>query len=248
MADNPNPNEDITNLVDHDAATLYTAKWTRSSILEFGIRCVKSLFSFTKLKHMRFIFLRLPPLLLADLILLNSDYITNMFHNNSSETSLISSFALYMVSRFVLMFLLIVCLLIFTLSRTYILNIYKCITLVALPFIFTFLIDLVNAAAQHTDYINLVGYEMCAPKLVFIFLIYTVIAFLTIILYYDIYKHIIFDKHNVYRIYHELRDGGTDSMISYMEQLANEQYETLFGDARAVQRATVVTNGINFIF
>lgn len=160
------------------------------------------------------VFLRLPSLIAADLILLNSDYIIDRLKLN---TDLFNYIAIYFISKFVLLSLLFVCLLIFTLNSNYVLRIYKLFALVSLPFIFTKSIDYV-----HTNRFNLLQFEF---RYFPVCLIYSITMSLTVLLYYDLYLNCIIDKQKIHRYYQIYKSRGEEQ--HFLELLFKQGYGDL---------------------
>jgi hypothetical protein len=190
-------------------------------------------FSF-KNPYMKLVLLRLPSIIFADFILMNSDQIMSHFYpeeTKPADSSFFNIFVVYSLSRFALVSLLLVCVLLFVLSLDYVLNTFKCITLVSLPFVFTYLMDELNRQVPEPNgALSLDAYigSIQVPKFVIIILIYALIVSLTIHIYQDIYKNIIFDKFNVHGHYLASRESGNAALVNYLESLANVQYEGLF--------------------
>jgi hypothetical protein len=180
--------------------------------------------------YMRLILLRLPSIIFADFILMNSEQIINYFYTKEGNSDFVKSLVLYTLSRFSLLGLVAVCLLLFVLNLDYVLNTYKCITLVSLPFLFTFLMDELSRQVLDPTGSLEVFAALSIPKFVIICLIYALVVSLTISVYHDIYKHVIFDKFNVHAHYLASRENGNAALVTYLESLANVQYEGLFSN------------------
>jgi hypothetical protein len=203
--------------------------------------------SYTKL-----ILLRLPSIMLADFILLNSELITAHFftsHHPSQSidnSTVANALIIYFMSRFVLALLLATCLLLFVLSLNYVLNVYKCIGLVALPFLFTLLMEIVSIRVPDPHgFVNFHGLHI--PRFALVCAIYALIVSLTIALYQDIYAQIIFDKFNVHAHYMASRADGHTALANYLESLANVQFESMFQENGDINNQNETSDRINDI-
>lgn len=164
---------------------------------------------------LKFLFLRLPSLIVADLILLNSDYILDHIKIKSDFLNFVT---VYVVSRFVLLTLLFICFLAFTLSSLYVQRIYKIVFLVSLPFLFTFLI-------KYIEQNPILFFEFQVPKFIPILLVYLIISSLTIELYVEIYSNFILDKINLYKYYQLYASRGEE--VHFFHILFGHPYENL---------------------
>jgi hypothetical protein len=169
--------------------------------------------------YFRLIFLRLPSIIAADLILLNSDSITNYFFDSrdkfDNEIGLINSFMLFMMSKCTLFTILFICFVAFILNEKYLINVYKISSLISLPYLFTFLRDSINTSEYSWTI-----------KLLPLLLVYSFISSLTVLVYENIYKSIIYDRHHVYESYLLNRNVDPD----HINLIVNQEYESLFNN------------------
>lgn len=164
-----------------------------------------------------FILLRLPSLIFADFILLNSEYISERLtapksppgHTLQSEASHLNYLFSFVLAKFVIVTPLFVCGLIFTLNKIYVLRIYKILSLLALPFLFTFLTEYVH---KHRLYC----FDHELPKFVLLCAVYALISTLTISIYNDIYRNFIIDKHKIYSYYQMHRMRGNEVHFRFL--------------------------------
>lgn len=153
------------------------------------------------LSNVKFILLRLPSLVVADYVLLNSELITRRLTAPSvapgatllSEANHLHYLVSYVLAKFAILMPLFVCALVFTLNKIYVWRIYKIVALLALPFLFRSLVDL---AYQQRG-----GLLVVPSVYLLLVLVYCLVATATILIYNDIYRNFIIDKHKIYSYY-----------------------------------------------
>ena len=163
------------------------------------------------LTNAKFILLRLPSIIVADFILLNSEAITlkltapNVTPGATllSEANHLTYLFSYILAKFAIVMPLFICVLIFTLNKIYVWRIYKIVGLLALPFLFSFLVDFVYKHQLFTF-----GYSL--HKCILLVLVYILISALTILIYNNIYRNFIIDKHKIYSYYQLHRNRGNE--------------------------------------
>lgn len=238
---NVNNNQESFNDFTADLINRYKL-WLQTNLLKY-------------LKNVKFILLRIPSIIVADLILLNSESITSSIASPtwfwSSSSSWSSSdntitgddrttttttttsdsqqyehfyrfnfIFLYFISKFLILAPLFVCLLVFTLNKTYVLRIYKIIVLLSLPFVFKFGIDFVH---DNRVYVFNETFELSKTGLVLF--IYVMVGSLTILIYNDIYRNFIIDKHKIYNYYQLHRSRGNEVLTNFIDILSNQNHE-----------------------
>lgn len=161
-----------------------------------------------------FVLLRLPSLILADLLMSNSDYLFDEIKRRLEFNS--NYFILYMISKTLIGFGLFVCLLLFSLSFSYALRIYKIISLVSLPFLFTYTMDWLKSFDE--------------PVFWYKSLVHIVVCLLTMYLYIDIYLNLIVDKHGIYEKYNINRNVNIEAVSEYLERITAEEYYDIIND------------------
>lgn len=163
------------------------------------------------LRNVKFILLRLPSLIMADFILLNSEQINAKLTTPSvppgstilSEANHLNYLMSLVLAKFAVIMPLFVCMLVFTLNKIYVWRIYKIVSLLGLPFVFRFLVDSVY---KHEVFF----FGLLMPKFFLLVLVYASICFLTIYIYNDIYCNFIIDKHKIYSYYQLHRNRGNE--------------------------------------
>ena len=163
------------------------------------------------LTNVKFILLRLPSLVVADYILLNSEAITSKITAPSvvpgstllSEANHLQYLVSYILAKFAVLMPLIICALVFTLNKIYVWRIYKIVILISLPFVFRHFVDIVYNNDQFV-------FGHLISKYLLIVAIYCQIATLTILIYNDVYRNFIIDKHKIYSYYHLHRNRGNE--------------------------------------
>lgn len=216
------------NLVEHEADSVQQA-----SIFQL---IIKQIFAVKHSPHFKLILLRLPSLILADILIHNSssvyDYFFPVDDSTTSSMSLMTFLITYTISRGVMLFALLTCFLLFTLSLAYVINIYKVMMLFSLPFLFTYLMNLCYSY-EHSS-VDLFVWNSIKPWLseqivilVLVCLSYSFIVSMTILLYNDIYKTIIFDKYNLRQLNLLNPDVNTNGNAN-MQRLADFQYHQMF--------------------
>lgn len=169
-------------------------------------------------KSAQIILLRLPSVLAADLILINSNQIIEYFESSLAES--LNSLMVYFVSKFLLLLLLFFCFLIFVLTPHNIIRMYNIIGLVSQPFLFTYFIESIPSDQSH-----IIFHFLKIPRLIVIFLIYLMTMTLTIYFYYQTYYKFILDKYEIYRYYQLYNNNGEES--HFLELLTNDGYKSL---------------------
>ncbi|RMZ98355.1 TRC8 -like protein [Brachionus plicatilis] len=169
------------------------------------------------LRNVAIVFLRLPSVLLADLVLINSNQIVEYFESSLNQS--LSSLMVYFVSKFVLLIILFFCLLLFVLTPHNVIRMYNIFGLVSQPFLFTYLIE--STPRDQSIFFH----SLKVPRLFLIFLIYTLTITLTIIFYYQTYYKFILDKYEIYRYYQLYNNNGEES--HFLELLTNDGYKSI---------------------
>lgn len=154
--------------------------------------------------------IRLPAIFLADLILLHNEYLYNQIY--SKFEFYFNAFIVSLISRFFLLLSLFICLQIFTIKLRYAVNIFKFLGLMSLPFIFRPCIDYTRT----TELKLFAILAMPAPLIVIV--IYSIVFTATVLLYTEIYRHIIFDTKRTQERYHRI-DYNQESVNDLLENL-----------------------------
>ncbi len=166
------------------------------------------------LNQLGFVLLRLPSLILADLLLSSSDYLFDEVKRRFEFNS--NYFIMYMISKTLIGFGLFICLLLFSLSFSYALRIYKIVSLISLPFLFTYTMNSLKAFEE--------------PVFWYKSLVHIVVCLLTMYLYIDIYLNLIVDKHGIYEKYNINRNVNIEAVSEYLERITAEEYYDIIND------------------
>ena len=170
-------------------------------------------------RKLRFICLRLPSIILADLVLVNSDYLMAELERRFAPILFGNSFAVYLVSKMFLLSFLAICFLLFTLNIKYTVRLYKIIALVGMPFLFTFLMSQVD-----TYYSNSSLAESRELLTVLVISVYSLTVPVTIALYDDFYANFIFDKSNILGRYNSMRDpNNPEALTTLLDSFLNHE-------------------------
>lgn len=177
------------------------------------------------LRNAKFILLRLPSLIVADYIMLNCEHISAKLTAPNvppgatilSEANHLNFLMSMVLAKFAVILPLFVCVLVFTLNKIYVWRIYKIVSLLGLPFLFRFLVDSVY---RH----NLFLFEFLIPKSLLLVLVYVNICLLTILIYNDIYRNFITDKHKIYSYYQLHRNRGNEVKFSEFHVMFDLKY------------------------
>lgn len=154
--------------------------------------------------------IRLPAIFLADLILLHNEYLYSQIY--SKFEFYFNAFIVSLISRFFLLLSLFVCLQIFTIKLRYAVNIFKFLGLMSLPFIFRPCIDYTR-----TTELKLFSF-LAIPAPLLVIVIYSIVFTATVLLYTEIYRHIIFDTKRTQERYHRI-DYNQESVNDLLENL-----------------------------
>lgn len=163
------------------------------------------------MRELKFLILRLPSLILADVFLSQTDYFYDELQRRFQ--SLFNYFLLLIIAKIFTFFGLFICSLLFTLNTKYVIRIYKIMGLVSLPFLFTYLMEYAHKGELLSIlHISLpVKYNIC--------IVYVFLSSLTIVLYNDIYENLICDKYNIHQNYQENRNQTVDGITDYIARL-----------------------------
>jgi len=172
----------------------------------------------------KLILFRLPSLIMADLILLQADYLGAQISERFA--SFLNYYLVVLISKLFILLSLFICFQLFTLKTNFCLNLYKILGLISLPFVFTAATDY---ARCHTIPLP---FSMRIPSSVLVCAVYALIVPLTISLYYQIYTNLIADKKKLHERY-RFDEGQSEEVFGqYLESLFehevnNESQENL---------------------
>ncbi|CAF0897404.1 unnamed protein product [Brachionus calyciflorus] len=187
------------------------------------------------------VFLRFPSIILADLILNNTNVILEYLEIKLAHHLNIILF--YLLSKFIFLTLIFFCCLVFLLDNYNIMRIYKIIGLISQPFLFSYLYSF--------NEINI--FSVHIPRNYFVYFIYLEVTSLTIYFYYDIYYKFIQDKYEIYRYYQFYNNRGEETL--FLELLTNHGYKNVANVVRQdhevrerVQELDLYLNETNSLF
>jgi hypothetical protein len=164
----------------------------------------------------KFVLTRLPSIVIADTLLLNSEYIQAEISKRIGH--LVYGFFVFLATKLTLFFGLFVCLLLFTLKIKYVITLYKTIALFSMPFFFSHSIQYVNSNA-----INFGQYTL--PKGLLICIIYSFTFKMTVLLYNEFYLNCIRDRHKMHERYQLNRNRSMQSVNDYLDVLLDYESE-----------------------
>lgn len=159
------------------------------------------------------IIVRLPSILLADLILLHSEFLVDQIHEKFE--GYLNIILASLISKFFLLLSIFICLQIFTLKLSYAINIYKVMGLISIPFIF-------RSSIQYTREHEFSLYFFQVPPVVIVCLIYSILFTFTTLLYNEIYSNIIADKKRIHERYKIEHDQSDEAINEYLDSLLDQ--------------------------
>ena len=172
----------------------------------------------------KLILFRLPSLIMADLILLQADYLGAQISERFA--TFLNYYLVVVISKLFILLSLFICFQLFTLKTKYCLNLYKILGLISLPFVFSAATDY---ARNHTIPLP---FSMRIPSCILVCAVYALTVPLTISLYNQIYTNLIADKKKLHERY-RFDEGQTEEVFGqYLESLFehevnNESQENL---------------------
>ena len=164
-------------------------------------------------QQLTFFAVKLPPIILCEFFLARADHIYDAV--NERLGTVFFQYIVFTISRLYLAVCLGGCFLLFSLKASHVLHVYECGLLVAQPFLFTYLMELVAASSSSL------------PRSLLALAVHAIIATNTIFLYRAIYHHVIRDKHAVYQTYLASRGDRVHSINDFLNSLGKEDLRRL---------------------
>ena len=170
------------------------------------------------LNHLKFFLIKLPPIILCEFFLSRSDLIYDEV--NDRLGTIFFQYIIFTISKLYLVICLFCCFLLFTLKPVYVFRIYEVVLLVLQPFLFTYFMEMCDDTHCSLNVLNV-------NRIFFACLIHTFTATMTILLYNDIYKNVIRDKHSIYKRYLSHRNERVHTINDYLNTLSKDELRNM---------------------